>query len=54
MRPIEIRLLKRHNVDLKDGIINIEETKGYHQHYVALHDSMKEILIKYDEEINKC
>lgn len=53
MRPIEIRLLKRHNIDLENGIINIEETKGYHQHYVALHSSMIEILLKYDEEINK-
>ena len=53
MRHIEARLLKRENVDLTEGIINIEESKSYSQHYVALCESMKELLTIYDKEINK-
>ena len=53
MRTTEARLLKRNNVDMVNGIINIEESKGYEQHYVAIHDSMKELLITYDSEISK-
>ena len=53
MRTIEARILKRKNVDLIDGVINIEQSKGCDQHYVVLHDSMKKIMIKYDSEIDK-
>lgn len=53
MRTTEARLLKRANVDLINGIISIEQSKGYEQHFVILHDTMKELLIKYDEEIEK-
>lgn len=45
MRTIEARLLKKENVDLKNGIISIENSKGYNQHYIALHESMKKVLI---------
>lgn len=53
MRHIEARLLKRENVDLKEGIINIEESKNYSQHYVALCESMKDLLTIYDRNIDK-
>lgn len=53
MRTIEARLLKKENVDLKNGIISIENSKGYNQHYIALHESMKKVLINYESEISK-
>ena len=53
MRTNEARELKRSNVDLVLGVINIEKTKGYHQHRVALHHSVIELLKLYDEEMDK-
>lgn len=53
MRTNEARMLKRSNVDFVNGVINIEDTKGYRQHRVALHPSMLELLKLYDEEMNK-
>lgn len=53
IRTTEARLLKRCDVDLVNGVLNIQKSKGYDQHYVALHESMTEILIMYDETINK-
>ena len=52
IRTTEARLLRRNNVDLEYGVLDIQETKGYDQHYVALHSSMTELLKKYDEFIN--
>lgn len=52
MRTIEARALKVENVDLINGIISIEKSKGYDQHYVVLNDLMKDYLIKYSNEIN--
>lgn len=49
MRTHEARHLKRTDVDLTDGIIEINETKGYDQHRVALHSSLVELLKRYDE-----
>ena len=46
MRTTEVRLLKASNVDLSNGIINIVDTKGNLQHFVALHDDTLEMLIK--------
>lgn len=48
MRPTETRLLHTENVDLKRGIINVKETKGNQQHYVALHDDTAQLLRDYD------
>lgn len=53
IRTIEARYLKREDVDLTHGILNIRKTKGYHQHYVALHKTMTELLRTYDEAANK-
>ena len=49
MRTHEARHLKRTDVDLIDGIIEINETKGYDQHRVALHSSLVGLLKRYDE-----
>ena len=48
MRTVEARLLERKNVDLTNGVICIENTKGYEQHYVAMHKSMTDLMKKYD------
>lgn len=49
MRTHEARHLKRTDVGLIDGIIEINETKGYDQHRVALHSSLVGLLKRYDE-----
>lgn len=48
MRTIEVRRLLCNHVDLDNGVINIEYTKGREQHYVALHNTTREMLLKYD------
>lgn len=40
MRTTEARLLKRKDVNLYNGNINIRDSKGDDRHYVVLHDSM--------------
>ena len=37
VRTTEARYLKREDVDLVHGVLNIRKSKGYDQHYVALH-----------------
>ena len=37
MRTVELRELRRADVDFEHGIININKSKGYGQHRVALH-----------------
>ena len=53
IRTTEARFLRRDDVDLENGVLNIEKTKGYGQHYVALHPSMTALLKSYDEEAEK-
>lgn len=53
LRPNEARELRRCDVDLKHGVLNIIMTKGHDQHYVAVHESMLEILREYDRRINQ-
>jgi integrase len=53
MRTNEARWLNRSDVDLKEGIININQTKGVDQHRIALHKSMLSLLEKYDEEMDR-
>jgi len=48
MRTTEARLLKKDNVDLVHGVIDIQKSKGYDQHYVAMHDTMTNLMLKYD------
>jgi len=53
LRTNEARMLKVEDVDLCRGIINIRYSKGHAQHYVVLHDSMLELLKRYDAAICK-
>jgi len=55
IRTTEARLLRTVNVDLRHGILDIKYSKGNDQHFVALHDSMTELLRQYDDAIrNLC
>ena len=53
VRTTEARLLGRGDVDLEHGVLNIRKSKGYDQHYVALHPSMVEVLRAYDAAAEK-
>lgn len=53
MRTTEARLLRRTDVDLETGVVNIANTKGFEEHYVVLHDSMLELMRQYDSVINE-
>lgn len=48
MRTNEARWLERTDVNLKDGIIDVNRSKGLDQHRVALHPSMTNLLRIYD------
>ncbi len=52
LRTCEARWLKRSDVDFATGVINVEKSKGTDRHRVVLHDSMKELLNKYDKAID--
>lgn len=49
IRTTEARLLLVKNIDLGQGILSIKDTKGHNQHYVVLHGSMLQLLLRYDE-----
>jgi integrase len=53
IRTTEARLLRVNNVNLEDGILDIRESKGCHQHYVVLHDTMSDLMRRYDAAIRK-
>jgi site-specific recombinase XerD len=53
IRAVEARLLRTEDVDLQNGVLDIQFSKGYDQHYVALHDSMTGVMRRYDAEISK-
>ena len=53
IRTTEARLLRHKDVDLKHGVLNIQKSKGYDQHYVALHETMTALLRKYNQEIER-
>lgn len=52
IRTTEARLLSRDDVNLEYGVLDIKRSKGYDQHYVALHDSMSTILRKYNNAMD--
>ena len=52
MRPVATIHLQRENVDLKTGVVNVAEDKGHNQHYIVLHDSMLQLMKRYDQEID--
>lgn len=51
IRTYEARLLEVHHVNLIDGVINIKYSKGHKQHYIILHDSMLDLMRKYNDAI---
>ncbi len=51
MRTNEARWLQRSDVNLNDGVIDINHSKGVDQHRVALHPSMTALLQKYDDRM---
>jgi integrase len=53
IRTTEARLLRKIDVDLEHGILDIRYSKGRNQHYIALHDSMLELMRQYDIAIKK-
>jgi integrase len=53
MRTTEARLLRRGDVDLAQGVINVQKSKGYDQHYVVMHDTMTGLMARYDQVIAK-
>lgn len=53
IRTNEARLLRRENVDLEMGVLDIQYSKGHDQHYIVLHDSMLEIMRRYNNAIEK-
>ena len=53
VRTNEARKLRRKDVDLSHGILDIQSSKGYAQHYVVLHDSMTSLLRQYDAAMSK-
>ncbi len=53
IRTTEARFLKTEDVDLDHGVLNIRKSKGYDQHYVALHETMTVLLLRYDEVISR-
>lgn len=53
MRTTEARLLRSENVNLENGVINIQYSKGQNQHFVVLHDTMLELMKVYDTAVSK-
>ena len=53
IRTTEARLLRKADFDPIEGVLNIQKSKGYDQHYVALHKSMSALLSRYDQTIDK-
>ena len=53
IRTNEARHLGVDDVDMPQGILSIEKSKGRSQRYVALHDTMTALLMKYDSEIRE-
>jgi integrase len=51
IRTTEARLLRADDVDLSQGVLNIRYTKGHSQHYTVLHDTMLDLMRKYDTAI---
>ena len=52
IRTCEARMLLVDDVDLNQGILNIQRSKGESQHFVVLHDTMRDLLIKYNAKIH--
>ncbi len=53
IRTTEARMLRAEDVDLSSGILNIRYSKGHDQHFIVLHDTMLDLMQKYDMSIRK-
>lgn len=53
IRTTEARLLRTADVDMEQGVLNIRYSKGHDQHYIVLHDSMADLMRRYDSAIRK-
>lgn len=53
IRTTEARFLRVQDVDLSHGVLDIKKSKGYDQHYVALHETMTDLLQRYESAIQK-
>ncbi len=53
MRPNEVRLLERKDVNFETGEVIVHNTKGYNEHSLVLHDSMLDLLKVYDTEMDE-
>ena len=53
LRPKESRYLKRRDVQLERGVIEVTKAKGHKQRLVALHPSTIKMLKQYDELMDK-
>jgi len=51
IRTTEARLLKVCDVNLDDGVLDIRHSKGPAQHFVVLHDTMLDLMRRYDGAI---
>ena len=51
IRTNEARMLSVEDVDLTHGVLNVLRSKGHTQHYIALHDTMLDLMKKYDADI---
>jgi len=53
IRTCEARMLRVEDVDLEEGVLSVQHSKGLSQHYVALHETMLGLMRRYDSEIRK-
>lgn len=53
IRHMEARWLKCDNVDLVHGIVTLERTKGGDRRIIVLHDSMLDLMKRYNQIISK-
>lgn len=53
VRTCEARLLKRNNVDLDTGVVDINHSKGPDGHRIVLSPSMLDIMRRYDTVVEK-
>jgi integrase len=53
IRTTEARLLRVDDVNLCNGTLNIRYSKGHDQHFIVLHDTLLELMKKYDKVISE-
>ena len=53
IRTTEARMLRVEDMALRSGILNIRYSKGYDQHFIVLHDTMLDLMKKYDTVIRE-